>query len=1104
MSKTISWPARVTYILIALALALSLAGMTAVSADPAKESEWDDVSTPSGDDLVVTPGLNILDFDIGPDGEVIYAVVYASVGCEINSTSYEAGDTILLKSTDGGATWSDKTSKLLKENVKKDLPAEFDYLVQVAVAPNDEDFVIVAGELTNGDPAVVGSIDGATKFYYTGDIATVGIILCLDVSRGVDDIYNIAVGTSAGEVWRFEAGEYWGGRWIDATGTGYDGWLPSEKVTSVAFSPSWSADKTLLAISTNSSANKTWLQTGKWGESKGWGEDEVNRPNAVEFTTADGDPILPITVPAALGLPTDYHGVTGIALPSDYHGSESSLRRVYAYVNAVDPPGGYLFRIDDTSLRPSCGPDAPLGKPGPWFSSLAYHGDHDTGDAMVGMLGDGAPETPAFTNCCKGVQVWRTDEIDICCPDWKTATKKPSGQAFALVAFTPDGNKAYATTVGDGLCDESAFSVSLDNGKCWNQLSLIDTDIDSLSDVAVSPDCDVTYLATINTATGCGCDSVWMKDANATEYAGVWQRVYYVELGTAGLLRLSPEHDDGDVVYLGDFGAKNLYWAESKGICKWSIKDSPTIKIQDFALADDDILCVIDSGDGLVRWTEAKGDWSSTVDHKAVAGHAIVVLGDYVLVGGSAGSVGYSDDGADSFSRLGDKETLGSDGEVHVAFDSYFEDNDTVYAAVNLGKQGIWRWVIDDSTSWKDLKANPTLFQMTGDPEDDDEDKLDVSYFGIVLDSDNPMTDEDTGGVLYAVYEGGMARLLDPCKSPGAAKWDYLINGVPAGTTFIAEPAALKICDTGNSLLWAINTADHGTPDDTAYDLKEGEDNLFVYEDCLAKEGVELSEVEDGAVIASDPCYCWNDKFVLNWDDLCNSSTYELEIALDEDFDFTVDLETPNLSPVDDEYVLIPDETLDCNETYYWRVRVIKADSDAETIRSWWSDGWSFTVQAGPAAAIQLTAPESGATDVAIEGVAFTWTSVAAATSYDFALMDAAGNVVSSETGLTGTAYAYPGKLSYDTPYTWKVTTMKNGSVLSESSLSTFRTVPAAAFTCPQCGLSFPTEAALKTHIDEVHAPVEPTTPSWVWVVIGLGAVLVITIIVLIFRTRRV
>ncbi|HEX75601.1 MAG TPA: hypothetical protein G4O12_03350 [Dehalococcoidia bacterium] len=35
-------------------------------------------------------------------------------------------------------------------------------------------------------------------------------------------------------------------------------------------------------------------------------------------------------------------------------------------------------------------------------------------------------------------------------------------------------------------------------------------------------------------------------------------------------------------------------------------------------------------------------------------------------------------------------------------------------------------------------------------------------------------------------------------------------------------------------------------------------------------------------------------------------------------------------------------------------------------------------------------------------------------------------------------------------------------------------------------------------------APPAPKTPLWVWVVIGIGAVLVIVTLVLIFKTRRV
>jgi len=91
-------------------------------------------------------------------------------------------------------------------------------------------------------------------------------------------------------------------------------------------------------------------------------------------------------------------------------------------------------------------------------------------------------------------------------------------------------------------------------------------------------------------------------------------------------------------------------------------------------------------------------------------------------------------------------------------------------------------------------------------------------------------------------------------------------------------------------------------------------------------------------------------------------------------------------------------------------------------------------------------------------------------------------------------------------------------------------------WTCAQCGLTFDTRDELVAHIAEAHPPVEPVepvelpdiilepadiileapdiivplpaetpiTPAWIYVIIGVGAVLVISVIVLIVRTRRV
>ncbi|GAI10244.1 unnamed protein product, partial [marine sediment metagenome] len=145
------------------------------------------------------------------------------------------------------------------------------------------------------------------------------------------------------------------------------------------------------------------------------------------------------------------------------------------------------------------------------------------------------------------------------------------------------------------------------------------------------------------------------------------------------------------------------------------------------------------------------------------------------------GEVSYSDDAGDSFATLDNA----GESNVHVAFDSYFGDNGVVYAA----SDSIYRCSDLEEGKWKDLDAEE-------------------EYFGIVLDNaaGNPMTDKDTGGVLYAVYDGGMARVLGAVSNKIE---DYLINGAPGEGAFTIEPSALRICDSGNNLLWAINTLEY-------------------------------------------------------------------------------------------------------------------------------------------------------------------------------------------------------------------------------------------------------------------------------------------------------
>ena len=86
--------------------------------------------------------------------------------------------------------------------------------------------------------------------------------------------------------------------------------------------------------------------------------------------------------------------------------------------------------------------------------------------------------------------------------------------------------------------DESALSISRNNGDTWNQLSLIDTTIDWFNDVAVSADCTTVYVASVHRNVGVGCnefDSVWRSTISPSvasplpalvPIGNYWERVF--------------------------------------------------------------------------------------------------------------------------------------------------------------------------------------------------------------------------------------------------------------------------------------------------------------------------------------------------------------------------------------------------------------------------------------------------------------------------------------------------------------------------------------------------------------------------------------------------
>jgi len=1158
MTKTRAWPVKVMYMLIAAALAISLIIIAAptqrVNASP-DLSEWSEVSTPSQDGVVLAPDSTIIDYAIGAAGEVAYAIFEGEV---LKEGDPEDG-IWLLKSDNYAATWDDLNDAL--DDVIDPDDEDFNYideLLLVACDAEDPDFVAVALWWYSYSEgywylSVFFSTDGGTTFEDADEVEDGGVYLDyaydLEVSPEASGKRDIAIGgvddSDDAALFRSTVTGDTAGAWEDATA--YDGWdnqwpgdvntddIYSEFVTDIIFSTKWTTDKTILVTTVADDYygdQGVYLQCGSWGTSEGWNEKSTL---GIEAVPIKEDVSLPTSV-----LDCHARAVAGIALPEDYNSKNTDDRVLWVWVNYYDDegyPACEINRVENDSADP-VGPMGQIEDGEIWLTNVSYQGTILEGEAIAGVLGDGYGQDE---ECCVGVQVYRNDgirDMDICCERWAKACKPPTGIYAMAVSYVGE-DKAYAVALCHSSYDEGAWSVTFDDGDTWNQLSLIDTYIDHLSDVAVSPDCNKTMLASVNLASGCCCDSVWLHADNlpeADEYNGRWLRTWCGQLegnypyGEHGMLRLAPEEDNGDTVYLVDRGTGNVYSNSLETLWCWdSIASTAVDTIVDLAVKEKDTLYALDVTGDVTMFSE--DEWQEAVDSEVDDGWTIAVWGDDILVGGQNGDVSHSEDGGENFTVLEEIPKIG--GYVTVAFDSYFDTNGTIYAAVIEqcpsvpGDNGVYRWILGEDDKWYDLGAEPSTFQLTGSGSKTDTNK--VGYTGLVLDNadGNPRSGADTGGVLYASYvteiDGeivtGVARHLTPaedvvCKECG--DWDYLIVGLtPDKEAFYMMPKALKICGcltaNSNSHLFAIDGI-YGT-DGPGYDMEEAEDGtVWTFEDCYAKAAPDLTGPEDGATIASDPCACVNVGFNIKWDRQCDACRYDIQIALDEDFTEIISLpasaeDTTDYLPAEAATpgYYIPKAALDCEVTYYWRVRSAEAET-GQVIHSWWSDPpRSFTIAPGPDAGTTIGAPESGATNVAITNVGFTWGEVATADTYDFVLSanPDLSSPIETKTGLTTTACTYTGTLDYDTTYFWQVIAYKEGSVIDKSVIATFATVAAGQFCCPQCGLCFDTQAELEAHLADAH-PAQPPTPTWVWVVIAIGAVLVIVVIVLIFRTRRV
>ena len=623
--------------------------------------------------------------------------------------------------------------------------------------------------------------------------------------------------------------------------------------------------------------------------------------------------------------------------------------------------------------------------------------------------------------------------------------------------------KVYAGTSGADSC----FSASKDGGVTFNGLGMIqvfDTDFIDYLDAAIINSNTMFLLIHDNV------DNGTLRDFDATETQMVfktidagttWERVWFNKsTGSSdgmSILKVSPLYATDSTIYIAQKDSR--LWKSTDGGVKFIGLAAP---------AAITALTVVNGSTYFTGHSAAiykSGVWVSatvtgTVNSIAVAPGYDGVTNDMVFVGTSSGYVYYSKNASDtvapSYTAQGAAGEPGT-GTTIVAVDPAYAKNKTIYAGSSAG---IKRWVVGTSVTWDVLDTGSTIRSMQ-------------------LAAD---------GTLYAASDNssvvGIRRNLIPTTALGLIATDSpfatMNTQIPAGATLLDNLAIVSPYD-----LYAIVLA-------TATDDYKHGYQLVCVTDSFAVTPTLSAPADKGSV---DPALV----LTLSWAAVAAPAGTTVWYTYDVAYDaaFTNKVTAYNSATTTGTSAIIPPGALTTGMTYYWRVY---ATSPLTTRRA----SRSFTLQASSIVMnADVVYPTPGASNVPIRPT-FQWSKVPGATIYelevyrDFELLEIVEKTPGKELFLTVNAYELEHDLDYSHTYYWRVRA-KTGVGYTDWSLGIFTTMAEPVAPTPPVVIP----PAAPPTIVEVPTPAAIPT-ALLWAIIGIGAILVIALIVLIVRTRRV
>jgi hypothetical protein len=827
--------------LLAVGLTVALLASLMAFAVPvsARTLGWSTESIPSASDEVIEDDVQVTDIAVVEDGVTIYA---------------GSGSTTLYKSTDGGVKWSTITT-----NHNTDI---------VAAAP-DESKIIAVADTSNQSVSITDN-GGISWTTLTGIASNLDALTDMAISAESAGKHYIAVGGNSGgdaRVYRYDIGAA-SPSWLDistAVGTKYSGFSSANTTAAVAFSPNFPSDQVLLAVTLTVVA--------------GTGTDNVSleiwSENLDKWNTSAGFSDYPARVTYDTGI-TDIDAAS-IALGPDYLGSDEAMRLAFVGLDlAGDEDKNGIHRVADVVAKELKIGDVVR------INSVAYDGA-----ALVAGKND-------------------NNTVYYCLdPTTSTPTVTPTSTLKRPGVYASTGsavcNKVVLAWAGAdvvaGVSGKGAFSISRDNGKAFNDISLVATPLTTLSDVAVAPDGSKVYIVAYDTTDD--ITSVWRKSPAKERILAV--------TGSDFIVRIAP--DDPDVIYVAKKSGTAIYYTTDAGDVRWQIRTC-RVSIEDLAIeGDGTVAYALTSGGEVSKSTNGGFTWGSPQDTKLSSGNMITSLSEgNLLVGDNSNWVSYSTDSGSTWTKIAPPVNATTSGEVS-ATATGLANEDYIFATNEAANTGIYRFQIGVSTSeWTEIKSSTVAT---------------YSAYGIVL----------KDGMLYVSTANATAsttfRTLSPTAWPTAfVSWSEMTSTA----AFTTEPQGLKL---GGDKLWAIDT-------------EASPNKLYSFSDTITAVAPTLNLPQTDAALSVNPITGYASDVTFSWQKPSDYVTgYELKIYMDSAAKDELvkkvvisgpPAEAPVVAQVVGKDISGAEFTFMPGVTYYWKVRV------HQPVYSPYSEVRSFTV----------------------------------------------------------------------------------------------------------------------------------------------------------------